>query len=260
MTTLVDHPTRLGLVVPGDCHVDDEFWTLAAPEAIPYVTRTRGAADDEMGRDGIAETTGLAEGPEIAMAADRLVDVGPAAAAYVDTSISFVRGVAGDAEIAGRLESRLGCPSVTTSTAVAEALNELGARRIAVLSVYADPIEERLRAFYADHGITVDQIVRRRRSYPAGATSRELGETAPHDLVADARDIGTSTIDALFIPCTALRTLDAIEPLERALGVPVVTAIQATLWAVMRRAGLDVTRPAAGVLFRRAAPVWAAAR
>ena len=81
-----------------------------------------------MGRDGIGETTGLAEGPEIAMAADRLRDVSPMAAAYVDTSISFVRGLAGDAEIAGRLASRLGCPSVTTSTGVAEALSELGAR------------------------------------------------------------------------------------------------------------------------------------
>ena len=260
MTTLVDHPTRLGLVVPGDCHVDDEFWTLAMPEAIPYVTRTRGAADDEMGRDGIAETTGLAEGPEIAMAADRLRDVSPTAAAYVDTSISFVRGLAGDAEIAGRLASRLGCPSVTTSTAVAEALSELGARRIAVLSVYTEAVEERLRAFYTQHGITTVSIVRRRRSYPAGATSRELGETMPDELVADAAVIDADTIDALFIPCTALRTLDAIDPLERALGVPVVTAIQATLWAVMRRAGLDVTRPGVGTLFRRAAPVPVDAR
>src|SRR5262245_8817775 len=148
MTTLAEQPTRLGLVVPGDCHVDDEFWTLAAPEAIPFVTRTRGAADDEMGRDGIAETTSLAEGPEIGMAADRLVDVAPAAAAYVDTSISFVRGLAGDAEIIGRLEARLGCPSVTTSAAVAEALRELGARRIAVLSVYTEAVDDRLRAFY----------------------------------------------------------------------------------------------------------------
>ena len=82
----------------------------------------------------------------------------------------------------------------------------------------------------------------------------------PDDLVADAADIDASAIDALFIPCTALRTLDAIDPLERALGVPVVTAIQATLWAVMRRAGLDVTRPGAGTLFRLAAPVPADAR
>ena len=72
MTTLVQDPIRLGLIVPGDCHVDDELWALATPEAIPFVTRTRGAADEEMARDGIAETTALAEGPEIGMAAERL--------------------------------------------------------------------------------------------------------------------------------------------------------------------------------------------
>jgi maleate isomerase len=260
MTTLADHPARLGLVVPGDCHVDDELWALATPEAFPYVTRTRGAADDEMGRDGIAETTGLAEGPEIGMAADRLLDVAPVAAAYVDTSISFVRGAAGDAEITARLESRLGCPSVTTSTAVAEALAMLGARRLAVLSVYTEAVDARLRDFYSAHDIETVQVVRLARSYPSGATSRELGATRPEVLVAEAANIGAAAIDALFIPCTALRTLRAIDPIEQALGVPVVTAIQATMWSVLRRAGLRVTRSGAGRLFRHAAPVTAGAR
>ena len=118
---------------------------------------------------------------------------------------------------------------------------------------HTEAVEERLRAFYTQHGITTVSIVRRRRSYPAGATSQSSASDA-HDLVADAAVIDADTIDALFIPCTALRTLDANDPLERALGVPVVTAIQATLWAVMRRAGLDVTRPGVGTLFRLAAP------
>jgi maleate isomerase len=260
MTTLIEDPVRLGLVVPGDCHVDDELWTLATPEAIPFVTRTRGAADAEMARDGIGETTALAEGPEIAMAAERLVDVAPAAAAYVDTSISFVRGIAGDAEIADRIAARLGCPTVTTSSAVAEALRELGARRIAVLSVYTEAVDDRLRSFYAANGIETVSIVRLRRSYPAGATSRELGSTRPADLVAEAERVDPGGIDALFIPCTALRTLGAVDAIERALRVPVVTAVGATLWAVLRRSGLRVSRPGAGALFRLGSPAAAAAR
>ena len=249
MTTLVADPVRLALVVPGDCHVDDELWSLAAPEAIPYVTRTRGASDAEMGRDAVTETSALAEGPEIDMAAERLRDIGPAVAAYVDTSISFVGGVDGDAHIVERLRRTLACPSVTTSSAVALALTALGVRRMAVLSPYTPELDERLARYYLAHGIEVSQVVRLERSYPSGATSRELGLTRPDELLAQAERLVPGAADGLFIPCTALRTLGAIEPLERSLGIPVVTAIAATLWAVLRLGGIGAARPGAGRLF-----------
>jgi maleate cis-trans isomerase len=248
MTTLVHDPVRLALVVPGDCHVDDELWSLAAPDAIPYVSRTRGASDAEMGRDGIAETTALAEGPEIDMAAERLRDVGPAVAAYVDTSISFVRGPEGDAHIAERLRHALACPGITTSSAATLALTALGVRRMAVLSPYTPELDARLARYFLAHGVETHEVVTLERSYPAGATSRELGLTRPADLLAQAERLAPGA-DGLFIPCTALRTLGAIEPLERALGVPVVSAIGATLWAVLRMAGITDARPGAGSLF-----------
>ncbi|CAN5718519.1 hypothetical protein BH23CHL8_BH23CHL8_02460 [soil metagenome] len=248
MTTLVEDPVRLALVVPGDCHVDDELWSLAAPEALPYVTRTRGASDAEMGRDGIRETTALAEGPEIDMAAERLRDIGPAVAAYVDTSISFVRGPAGDAHIVERLGRALGCPGITTSSAVALALIALGVRRMAVLSPYTQELDARLARYFETHGIETAQVVTLERSYPAGATSRELGRTRPDELLTQAERIPNG-VEGLFIPCTAMRTLGAIEPLEQSLGIPVVSAIGATLWAVLRLAGITAPRPGAGSLF-----------
>lgn len=253
MTTTVPDPVRLGLVVPGDCHVDDEFWRLAGPEAMPYVTRTLGASSAEMARDGVEETTSLASGPEIAMAAARLRDVGPMAAAYVDTSISFVRGIRGDTEIASRLEAALDCQAIVTSTAVAAAFAALDVRRVSVLSPYTDDLNALLVAYYEAQDIEVVGVHSMARSYPSGADSRELGLITAHQLAADAEQVRDDHVEGLFIPCTAVRTIGAIERIERSLGFPVVTSIQATLWAVLRLAGVRVDRPNYGELFSAAA-------
>ena len=44
--------------------------------------------------------------------------------------------------------------------------------------------------------------------------------------------------DALLIACTDLPTLPLVPDLEAALGVPVVTSNNATLWAALRAAGI----------------------
>ena len=72
---------------------------------------------------------------------------------------------------------------------------------------------------------------------------------APADIVAAVRRAAGADIDAIFIPCTAVRTLDAIEALEAAVGKPVITAIQATMWAVARRAGVPSDAESGGRLW-----------
>ena len=92
---------RIALVVPGDSQVDDEFWRLLAPHAIPLVSRTTGADPVHMSTVGVAapHTKSLAESSDLEVAADRLRPVNAVAAAYVDTSISFIRGPGGDLDI-----------------------------------------------------------------------------------------------------------------------------------------------------------------
>jgi maleate isomerase len=54
--------------------------------------------------------------------------------------------------------------------------------------------------------------------------------------------------DALFISCTNLLTLEIIPLLEEALGVPVVTSNQASLWALLRALNMKSRRPAGHLL------------
>jgi maleate isomerase len=241
---------HIALVVPGDCQVDDEFWRMLAPAAIPFVSRTTGA-DARMGDDAavIAHLVGLAMSSDLEVAADRLRAVNPVAAAYVDTSISFVRGPGGDLDIARRVEAFLGVPTIVTSTAVIAAARALGVRRLATLSVYSASVNARIPAFFEPQGVKIVRIVPLGARMADGATSVDLARMPTADLVASGRDADGQDIDAVFIPCTAVRTLEAIEPLEDAIGKPVITAIQATIWAVARLAGLADDTPLGGRLW-----------
>lgn len=240
----------IALVVPGDSQVDDEFWRMLAPNAIPFVSRTSGA-DERMTdeRTVIAHVEALAQSSDIEVAADLLRAVNAVAAAYVDTSISFVRGPGGDLDIARRIEAFLGVPTIVTATAVVEAARALGVRRLAVLSVYPAPVNAAITRFFEPQGVGIVRIAPLQSRMQDGLTSQDLARMRPEELVAAGRRIDGPDVDALFIPCTAVRTLEAIELLEIAIGKPVITAIQATIWAVARLAGVADDTPLGGRLW-----------
>jgi maleate isomerase len=242
----------IALVVPGDSQVDDEFWRMLAPHAIPFVSRTTGA-DERMtdARTVIGHLEGLARSSDFEVAADRLRAVNAVAAAYVDTSISFVRGPGGDLDIARRIRAFLGVPTIVTSTAVVVAARTLGVSRFGVLSVYPPPVNEAITRFFEPQGVNIVRIAPLESRMEDGLTSQDLGRMRPEELVAAGRALDGPDIDAVFIPCTAVRTLDAIEPLEAAIGKPVITAIQATIWAVARLAGVADDTPLGGRLWEQ---------
>lgn len=243
--------TRIALVVPGDSQVDDEFWRLLAPHGIPLVSRTTGAQHEHMATVGAAaaHTKSLAESSDLEVAADRLRAVKAQAAAYVDTSISFIRGPGGDLDISKRIESFLGIPTISTSTAVVHACQALTVSSIGVLTVYVDEVNDAMAPFFEPQGIKVSRMEKAQSNMESGNTSEQLGQMSAEELVELGRSIDGPDLGAIFIPCTAVRTLDAIEPLEEAIGKPVITAIQATMWRVARLAGLKHDAAQGGKLF-----------
>ena len=242
--------TPIALIVPGDCQVDDEFWRMLAPHAIPFVSRTTGADErvQDVGRPWLTSSGS----PEAPISKSRRTDSTPSTrsrAAYVDTSISFVRGPGGDLEIARRIQAMLGVPTIVTSTAVVAAARTLGVGRLAVLSVYPPSVNARIAPFFEPQGVGIARIGPIGVQMASGATSQDLAHLPADALVAAGHAIDGPDVDAIFIPCTAVRTLEAIEPLEAAVGKPVITAIQATIWAVACLAGLANDTPLGGRLW-----------
>jgi maleate cis-trans isomerase len=151
------------------------------------------------------------------------------AIAYGCTAAGFISGPAADAALAAELEDATGTPVVTTAQAMVLALQETGARNIAVVTPYLDLVNDRLIAFLADAGIAVRCL----KSFRA-ANVNELGSIESPEVARLARDTMRDDCDALFIACSQLPTRDIVEPLQREFGRPVWSSIQATAWQAQR--------------------------
>jgi len=148
---------------------------------------------------------------------------------YGCTAAGFIGGPARDAEIQEKLAAITGKPVVTTASAMIEALRHIGAKRIAVVTPYLDFVNERLRAYLEQSGITVLKLA----SFKAETTD-ELAAIAAQQIAALARETMVPDADALFIACSQLPTRDIMPRLEREFGRPVWSSIKATAWHAER--------------------------
>jgi maleate isomerase len=140
--------SRLGIMVPSVNTVMEPELNRLAPEGVS-VHAARLRADGAFAPDtllAMAEHTERAA-EELAHAADVL--------AYACTSGSFVQGRGWDEDLVARIERVTRKPATTTSTAIVRALTALGLHTIAVATPYTLEVNERLAAFFEQHGFAV---------------------------------------------------------------------------------------------------------
>jgi maleate isomerase len=219
----------VGIVAPFDFALDRELWRWVPDDVSLHLTRTP-FVPVEVSLDQarlVSEHATLREGVQA------LCAVAPQVVAYACTSGSFVGGATGERSMTAAMEEAGEIPSLTTSGALLAALQEIGARRVAVVTPYTKSVTDSLEDFLGEGGIAVTG-----RSY-LGLT-REIWRVPYRDVVDMARDaVAGDAPDALFISCTNLPTYDVIPQLEAELRMPVLSANQVTLWDALRRIGKE---------------------
>jgi len=230
---------RIGILFPADGANDDDFWRLVPAGVTIHVARTQPLVDDF----SLAAYERLA-GEDIEGQAALLGMIRPSSVAYACTSGSFIRGIEYDRDISGRIQRASRAPATTTSSAVVGALRALGVRRVAVATPYRDAVNDRLTAFLAASGLSVENTA------GLGLDDWTINFVSQSDVYHLARRANAENAEALFIACTNLRALDVIEPLEKDLAKPVITANQATIWEALRLAGIRERPLGFGTLFK----------
>ncbi|MTE19188.1 decarboxylase [Streptomyces sp. TRM43335] len=227
------HPQRgVGVVAPFDFALDRELWRWVPDDVSLHLTRTP-FVPVEVSLD-LARL--VSEHQTLREAVQALCAVAPEVVAYACTSGSFVGGAAGERAMCAAMELAGEAPSLTTSGALLEALEELDARRVAVVTPYTRSVTDALGTFLGEAGIEVTG-----RSY-LGLT-REIWRVPYRDVVDMARRAVVGAPDALFISCTNLPTYDVIPQLEAELRMPVLSANQVTVWSALRRIGKQAVGP-----------------
>ncbi|WP_431044302.1 maleate cis-trans isomerase family protein [Streptomyces sp. P1-3] len=222
----------VGVVAPFDFALDRELWRWVPDHVSLHLTRTP-YVPVEVGLD-LARL--VSEHETLDNAVRALSEVAPEVVAYACASGSFVGGVAGERAMCAAMRLAGEVPSLTTSGALLDALCEIGARRIAVVTPYTRSVTDALEEYLGEAGVTVTG-----RAY-LGLT-RHIWKVPYRDVVDMARQAVVGAADALFISCTNLPTYDVIPQLEAELRLPVLSANQVTVWAALRAIGAHAIGP-----------------
>lgn len=141
-----------------------------------------------------------------------------------------------------------GSPASIRSSAGAliEALNALGARRIALVTPYMRPLATQVVHYIEAEGFEVSDW----RAMEV-ASNREVGRIPGDRVMETARSLDLDGVDALVISaCVQMPSLDLVDAAEREFGLPVLSAATAGAFSLLRSLDLPVSIPGAGSLLR----------
>jgi maleate isomerase len=152
----------------------------------------------------------------------------------------MVHGLEGERAIVQRWEGRYGVPIVTAAMTQLEAMRALRLRRIVGVTYFRGEINETFARYFRDAGIDVLAMEGMDVDFDRAhwLSSREV---YAHTRNAFLKNEG---VDGIYMLGSGWHVTDILEMLEHDLGVPVVHAMTARIWAIQRR--LHVHQPIHG--------------
>ncbi|MCQ6553037.1 decarboxylase [Streptomyces sp. C10-9-1] len=220
--------TTVGLLYPGHSAEDDypRIEALLTGVNVPVV-------HTDIGEDAHRVDALLRMGEEDRLAAgvEELRLSGAESVVWACTSGSFVYGWAGAREQVRSLALAAGLPASSTSFAFVRAAQAVGAARVAVAASYPEDVAELFAQFLGEAGVEVVSAVT-----GGVATAAEAARWGPGQLLDLVRAADRPEAEAVLVPDTALRTVALLPELEEAVGKPVLTANQVTVWEGLRLA------------------------
>lgn len=222
----------IGVIAPFDLALERELWRWVPMEVSLHLART----PYEPVPVSMEMAQLVSNSAHLAAATRDVLHVEPEVVAYLCTSGSFINGIDYERSLCKAICDAGARDAVTTSGALAEVLQQLGARRVSVITPYDGDLTAKLHDFLAEMG--VETLSSEHLGLGGGIWKVSYRTIAERILAANHDDA-----EVIFVSCTNLPTYDLIEPLENTLGKPVLTANQLTMWACLKRMGLPIVGP-----------------
>jgi maleate isomerase len=166
--------------------------------------------------------------------------------AFGCTGGSFYGGVGYDENIIKTMVDSTGKPATTTSTAVLEALEHLGVKRISIATPYEDWLNKRAVTYFEGNGFEIVSIAGLGIRDTEGLASQE--PTTIYELV---QKVDRPEAEAIFISCTDFRGAEILDQIEKEIGKPAISSNQATMWRMLNISGYSERTKGFGQLLEK---------
>lgn len=182
--------------------------------------------------------------PELTRATDLLIPGSRLdSIAYSCTSGTVVLGYE---NVVQRIHAaRPGIPVAAPITAALAALEQFAARKIAVLTPYADDVNQQIYNYVVERGVEIIAFT----SFHCESNDA-MAKISPQAIFDAAIQADRPDADALFISCTAIRAVEVLDSIEQTINKPVISANQALFWQALRATGYSQSIDGYGRLLR----------
>jgi maleate isomerase len=213
---------RIGLIVPSSNTVmEPDFHRHFAS---PNVVSTTRILLEHVTRE--AETRMLQK--DLPRAIQLIKTTAPDVVVFGCTSAGSLEGLTHDDGIRELIEKQMRARAITVLRAVMTQLSLIRPQKIVVLTPYVEDLTSSIAGCIAEEGYSVTKA--------AGMgieENLEIGKVTPADIVRFVESqVERIDADCLFLSCTNWRAIETIEPLQKTLGIPVITSNQAAIDAV----------------------------
>tara|TARA_B100000315_G_scaffold90329_1_gene83025 strand:- start:3169 stop:3921 length:753 start_codon:yes stop_codon:yes gene_type:complete len=233
---------KLGLIVLQTNTVNEAEWQAMVPDGVTlHVTRM------PLHEDTSSDEGKKALYTDIEQATSDLAAAGLSAIAYGCTAGSMVEPLD---QLTDFMSSISGVPAVTTAGSIVGALQALNATKISIATPYHDALNDHEVDFLSGNNVATLKIAG--LGIGAGGSHEyiRIAQTPAEKIKSHVLSVDHPDAQAVLISCTDFPTLNLITELEEALGKPVITSNQATLWAALRAAGIDDRLENCGLLLK----------
>ena len=161
------------------------------------------------------------------------------------TAPSVLKGLGYDKEMSKRIEDATGKPATTTSTALLQALQALGIKKLSLGSAYSPTVNEICAKFLEANGHQV--VAKDGLNVIDNLQIGRLNVQTAYDL---GKKVDRPDAQGIVLACTNWKSMDIIERLEKDLGKPVLSTTQVSIWGALKKIGYDGSIPGYGRLLR----------
>ncbi len=151
-----------------------------------------------------------------------------------------------------RLEKVAGVPVVTAASASRQAIAALGATAVAVTTPYGELNNRIVSNFLESQGVEVAALQGQNLDRSLDVWLARAPTMTTQEILEFSLSVDVARAQAMYLPCTGIGSLEALDLFEKKAGKPALSSVQAGYWASLRRLGFDGRKKGYGRLLE----VW----